>query len=202
MAKVYPSSSSIAAIPSVPSSCHLSSEKEVFTLWMKSLVLHSNGCTVYNSYGQIIFRVDNYDCKCSRKVYLMDSGGKALFKILKKKLVSGRWEGYRWNGQHQEPKPWFKVKQSRIFRCDDASCEFFSDSGHIICYKLQGSAKKSSYKIVDNSCGLVVAEVKRKQTSSGVLLGDDVFSLVVEPNVDHELIMGLVVVSGLMNHSM
>lgn len=43
-------------------------------------------------------------------------------------------------------------------------------------------------------------QVKRKQTSSGVALGDDVFSLVVEPNIDHSLIMGLVIVHGLMNH--
>lgn len=43
-------------------------------------------------------------------------------------------------------------------------------------------------------------QVKRKQTASGVALGEDVLTLVVEPNVDHLLIMGLVVVCGLINH--
>jgi hypothetical protein len=35
-----------------------------------------------------------------------------------------------------------------------------------------------------------------------VSLGEDVLTLVVEPNVDHSLIMGLLVVHGLINHSM
>ena len=48
----------------------------------------------------------------------------------------------------------------------------------------------------------VLGQVKRKQTTSGMLLGDDVLTLMVEPNIDRTLIMGLVVVNGLMNHSM
>lgn len=55
------------------------------------------------------------------------------------------------------------------------------------------------------TCKLNVAvfgQVKRKQTTSGILLGDDVLTLMVEPNMDHSLIMGLVLVNGLMNRSM
>ncbi|OAY72110.1 Protein LURP-one-related 11 [Ananas comosus] len=201
MAKVHPSFSSSS---SSSTCCYRSAKREVFTIWMKSLVLNGNGCTVYDSKGQIIFRVDNYDCKGSGKVYLMDISGKVLFKILKKKLFFGRWEGYKWNGLHQEANPWFKVKKPcRIFKgsSEQPYCEIWSKSGQLLCYKIDGFSRKSSpYKIVDNSSGLVVAEAKRKQTSSGVALGDDVFSLVVEPNIDHSLIMGLVIVHGLMNH--
>lgn len=49
---------------------------------------------------------------------------------------------------------------------------------------------------------ILSGQVKRKQTASGVALGDDVLSLAVEPNVNHLLIMGLVVVCGLINHSL
>lgn len=79
MSKIHPIS---------PSS-HSSLERETFTIWMKSLVFHGNGCTVYNSRGEVAFRVDNYQKKCSRKVLLMDSSGQVLFslhtKVRKKK---------------------------------------------------------------------------------------------------------------------
>ncbi|KAG1338694.1 protein LURP-one-related 11-like [Cocos nucifera] len=172
---------------------------------MKSLVFNGNGCTVYDSRGNVVYRVDNYDCKCSGKVYLMDLGGKVLFEILRKKFrVCGRWEGYKCcSSQHEENKPWFKVKKPwSILRDEQPSCEVWSAGGALMCYKIDGLASKSSYKIVDISSGLVVAEVKRKQTTSGILLGDDVLTLMVEPYIDHSLIMGLVVVNGLMNHSM
>lgn len=39
-------------------------------------------------------------------------------------------------------------------------------------------------------------------TASGVALGEDVLSLVVEPGADVSLVVGLVLVYGLMNRSM
>ncbi|GFY97334.1 LURP-one-like protein [Actinidia rufa] len=41
-------------------------------------------------------------------------------------------------------------------------------------------------------------KVRPKQLSSGVMLGDDVLTLVVEPQMDHSLVMALVAVYGLM----
>lgn len=77
MAKVYPRQA-----PSVP--LYMTSGRETFTIWMKSLVYQTNGCTVYNSGGQIVFRVDNYEEKCSNEVYLMDLEGRVLYTIRKK----------------------------------------------------------------------------------------------------------------------
>lgn len=42
----------------------------------------------------------------------------------------------------------------------------------------------------------------RKRTEGGVVLGEDVLMLVVEPNVDRLLIMGLMVVCGLIKQNM
>lgn len=80
MAKVYPS------MPSSSSSCSCSSsnETETFTIWMKSLVINGNGYTVYDSRGKVIYRIDNYDTKCSNEVYLMDLRGKVISTILRK----------------------------------------------------------------------------------------------------------------------
>ena len=47
-------------------------------------MMNGNGCTVYDSDGQIVYRVDNYAYRCSDEVYLMDHSGKTLTKILRK----------------------------------------------------------------------------------------------------------------------
>lgn len=60
------------------------SKAETFTLWMKSLIMQGNGLTVFNGNGQIAFRIDNYDEKSSREVFLMDLRGKLLFTLCRK----------------------------------------------------------------------------------------------------------------------
>lgn len=76
MAKVHPNPSA--------STCSSLSEKETFTIWMKSLVCHGNGCTVFDSDGDVAFRVDNYQQRCSSKAFLMDSTGNILFSLNRK----------------------------------------------------------------------------------------------------------------------
>lgn len=80
-----------------------------------------------------------------------------------------------------------------IVGCDEAQ------SGS--CYKIGGLAGKSEFNITDGE-GRVVAEVKRKQSDCGVVLGEDVLSLKVEPMVDHSFVMALVAVYGLLTHRM
>lgn len=60
---------------------YLTTEQETFTIWMKSLVFNTNGCTVFDSKGKIIYRVDNYNSKSCREVYLMDLSGHVLFTL-------------------------------------------------------------------------------------------------------------------------
>jgi len=63
----------------------MSSKPETFTIWMKSLLMQTNGCTVFNKNGEIVYRVDNYDKKAgSNEVYLMDLKGNVLFTILRR----------------------------------------------------------------------------------------------------------------------
>ena len=79
MAKIHPqaplSSSSLG---------YFTSKQETFTIWMKSLIVNGHGCTVFDSNGQIVYRVDNYDSRCRAKVHLMDLRGQILFTILRK----------------------------------------------------------------------------------------------------------------------
>ncbi|KAI3891842.1 hypothetical protein MKW92_018237 [Papaver armeniacum] len=206
MSKVYPEEDMLLS-SSLSSTC-ASSKREIFTIWMKSLVMQGNGCTVYDSNGQVVYRIDNYDNKNCNEVHLMDLKGKVLFTILKKRLrLFGRWEGYKSGNRSSKGKPWFQVRKNMNSNMDvDVTVvKTESDETRANCYRierLRGSSSKLACKIMDVQTGRVIAELKQKRSSGGVLLGDDVMGLVVEPNVDHSFIMGLIVVRGLISHKM
>ncbi|XP_060171278.1 protein LURP-one-related 4-like [Lycium barbarum] len=195
MAKIYPETLHNSS-PSF-SSPYMMSTRETFTIWMKSLVFHGNGCTVFNSKGEIVFRVDNYQEKNSNEVFLMDLFGKVLFSIKKEKLrLFGRWSGYLSAGF--KGKPWFQVRRSWKFSRRDVICNVNLGCEETVgsCYRIQQTDKKSSFR-VSNSAGQLVAQVKQKQSSKGFGYGDDVLTLEVEPYVDCSFIVALVTICGL-----
>ena len=79
MARIYPHITT--------GSLYMTSNRETFTIWMKSLIYQTYGCTVLNAKGEIVYRVDNYDKKCSNEVYLMDLRGRVLFTIRQKVIA-------------------------------------------------------------------------------------------------------------------
>ncbi|OIW21942.1 hypothetical protein TanjilG_15349 [Lupinus angustifolius] len=185
MSKVYPQEST--------SSTCSSSKRETYTLWMKSLVFHSNGCTVYDSNGDIVYRVDNYDRKGKREVNLMDLRGRVLCVIKKKLLAFGSWDGYKSNSSSCEriEEPWFQVK--RCNKIGKEACEI-----KVGCQKycIVRTIGKVAFMII-NTDGDIVAEAKQKYSPSGVALDNDVLTLDVAADTDHSLVMALVTVYGL-----
>ncbi|CAA0842220.1 Protein LURP-one-related 11 [Striga hermonthica] len=173
---------------------------------MKSLVFHGNGCTVFNTKGDVVYRVDNYQKRCGSRVFLMDANGKVLYSINKKKMhISGCWEGYKWNGNSKDNdgRPWFQVRRNSAILSKDMSykvafkCREENDE-----YKIIGSIQgKSALKIVDSSCHLL-AEAVQKQSLMGVSLGEDVLRLTVEPQADQSLVMALVTVYSMINNKL
>lgn len=203
MARVHP----ILVVPTIDNasfstpSCskpHMTSKRERFTIWMKSLVMQGNGCTAYDKNGEIVYRVENYDNKHSHEVYLMDLRGKVLFTLCEQKMCIFRpnWEAYESNDGSNTP--FFRVRKSKLFGKESTYKVTMRSDGS--CYMLEGLAAGNSTFRIRDSYGGVVAEAKQKQSSSGVEFGDDVLSLVVEPHVDHSFIMALVTVYGLINH--
>lgn len=204
MAKVHP----LSVVPSIEgdassstsTSCsknYMTSKRETFTIWMKSLVMQGNGCTAFDENGEIVYRIDNYDKKHSNEIFLMDLRGKVLFTVCEHKMgVFTRWKGYAADGD----KPMFRVRKScrSILGSKESNSYKVTMGSDSSLYRLQGLAagKSAAFRITDSN-GRVLAEAKRKQSSSGVELGDDVLSLVVEAHVDHSFIMALVTVYGL-----
>ncbi|MED6136027.1 hypothetical protein PIB30_052103 [Stylosanthes scabra] len=179
-----------------------------YTVWMKSLVFHSNGCTVYDSNGDIVYRVDNYDKKGATQVNLMDLRGTLLCTIHKKLLGFGRWDVYRCSGsdsdyctrqqQKSKKKPWFEVKTGykmmitgRVASCQVTTIGSQKYCIHRICRKTPG------FKIFNMKNGHIVAHAKQKQSCSGIVLGKDVLRLDVEGDIDHSLIIAFVTVFAL-----
>jgi uncharacterized protein YxjI len=167
---------------------------------MKSLVFNGSGCTVYTPDGGVAFRVDNYGSRGGREVFFMDRDGNTLIRIRRKGFgVFRRWEVCRCthDGGVEEATPWFSVR-----RTEKGGAAVAMHGGAGACYRLDGCcAHKSEYR-VGGVGGAVVAEVARKQTAAGVVLGEDVLSLTVGSEVDRLLVLGLVVVRGLMNRSL
>jgi uncharacterized protein YxjI len=164
---------------------------------MKSLVFNGNGCTVYGADGSVAFRVDNYGCRGGREVFFMDRAGKTLIRIRRKSFgVFRRWEACRYvdagEGSGEETRPWFGVRKAG----KNGAAVTIHGSGRT--YTVDGCARKSDYKIT-GADGAVAAAIGRKQTVTGVVLGDDVLTLTVGSGTDRLLALGLVVVCGLMN---
>ncbi|OIW02495.1 hypothetical protein TanjilG_05088 [Lupinus angustifolius] len=185
--------------------CNFTSKQETFTLWMKSLVLNGKGCTVFDSNGQIVYRVDNYSCRHRYEVHLMDEKGNTLFTLQRKQYkLSKFWEGYRFPATNNDHKgPCFRVcKTHKITKgVSTNEVELGLDKNQSYAHKIESNTCKSAYKI-SNEFGVVAAELRRKKSHSGVDLGEDVFTMIVEPNTDLSLIMGIVVAFSLMNSKM
>ncbi|XP_037418323.1 protein LURP-one-related 11-like [Triticum dicoccoides] len=197
MAKIQPFPSS----PCSTSSPGVQQGRHAYTVWMKSLVFNGNGCAVYGPDGAVAFRVDNYGSRGGREVLFMDRAGNALIRIRGKGVgMFRRWEVSRCakdGGQDEEATQWFSVR-----RAEKGEAAVAMHGGAGTCYTIEGCcARKPEYKIRDVD-STVVAEVARKQTAAGVVLGEDVLTLTVGPKVDHLLVLGLVVVRGLMNRSL
>ncbi|XP_058735965.1 protein LURP-one-related 4-like [Vicia villosa] len=189
-AKVYPQEQESITSSESHVQC-LSNKSERYTIWMKSLVLHSNGCTVYDSNGNIVYRVDNYNRKGRRKVNLMDIQGNVLCTIRKRLLAYGCWEGHKYLSS-QEEQPWFHVKRCLTGK---TACEIKVGSQNL-CIERMSIGKSFGFRIV-NKNGEMIAEAKQKQSSAGIVLSNDVLTLDLEAGTDHSLIMGLITVYGL-----
>ncbi|XP_050382360.1 LOW QUALITY PROTEIN: protein LURP-one-related 12-like [Argentina anserina] len=166
-------------------------EDTYFTVSKTSLFFAGDGFSVYDRNAQLVFRVDSYgpDPHDRTEPVLMDATGSCLLTVRRKRpSLHHRWEGFvgeRMEGQ----KPIFSVRRSSIIGRSSVTVEVFRDEYHI-----EGSFAQRCCKIY-NADKQPVAEIHRKvDVSTNVVLGKDVFSLVLKPGFDPAFAMGLVLV--------
>eukprot|EP00253_Pinus_taeda_P029736 PITA_29736 len=153
------------------------------TVWKKSLVYGCNGFTVFNSSGNLVFRVDRYPSDPKNEVVLMDSAGMALLTMRRKRL-SLRNECQGFLGEPRDAqKPLFIVRRApSLLISSKRSTEVY----------VRGYAKRSFTLL--NRFNEPVAEVKPKQVRSDIRLGEDVFNLTVRPGYNQAFAMALIIV--------
>lgn len=62
-------------------------------------------------------------------------------------------------------------------------------------FRIEGCFRRRNCKIIKSSSGEMVARIARKRVNNRrILLGDDVFSLAVQPGFDPQLIMAFVII--------
>lgn len=173
-----------------------------FTVWKRSLIFNANGYTVFDSSGNLVFRVDNYSSHAKRLLFLMDAVGNVLLTIRHKRLsFNDRWEAYRGDGYGCGIKPAFRVVQSvsTLFSSKPSAKVVLNPTkrrnSNLYDYEIQGSRRKSRSSLtVFGPSREIIAQVTRKQGTMGVMLGDDVLSLVVQPGIDQTFVMGLLII--------
>lgn len=159
-----------------------------------------DGFIVYNPAGEITFRVDSYgaDSPPEDELVLMDSSGKSIVTLLRKKLsLRQRWEAFL--GEKEDgQQPAFSIFKSSIIGKFDLLVD---DYGHdpVLEYHIEGSFLQRSCSIYNLKAGSeskeLVAEIKRKvDPDTNVMLGKDVFLLCIKPLVDGAFMMALVLV--------
>ncbi|XP_078153909.1 protein LURP-one-related 5-like [Carex rostrata] len=182
----------------------------VSTVWQKSSMgfQGSDGFSVYDDSGRLVFHVDNYSRRKKyliKEIVLMDGDGKPLLSLRPQILsLHDRWNAYEVKecGNKQLESKLFSMKRYSMlhnnFDKAEVSLRNLADinkSKLMPSFRIEASCfEKSSCKISD-SRGYEVAQISRKTTlETSVLLGNDVFSLVIQPGFDCKLVMAFVIV--------
>lgn len=179
----------------------------VLTVWRKSLLFNCDGFTVFDSKGNLVFRVDNYCAAAKAEIILMDASGNSLLTIRRKRLsMMDNWLMYKGDST---TNPILSVKKhinlldtSILAHATSSSSSRSSSSSKVatktdkkpkMIYGIEGSYGRRCCKIYDEN-RKVVAEIKPKEaTTRGVGFGLDVFRLIIYPEMDSSIVMALVV---------
>ncbi|RDX61646.1 Protein LURP-one-related 17 [Mucuna pruriens] len=172
------------------------------TVWRKSLVISCKGFTVIDSYGNLVYRVDNYIVH-PNEVILMDASGNSLLTMRRcRKLgLVDSWFVYQGEMRKQS-----KLRESPVCcvrkrvnildgkpKVQAYVYRISSDSGkRHAAFTVEGSYAHRTCKVLDEY-KKAVAEIKRKEANSkDVSFGIEIFQLVVYPGFDPSFAMGLV----------
>ncbi|MCL7024139.1 hypothetical protein MKW94_024021 [Papaver nudicaule] len=193
MPKIYPNAAATATAESTEIPKQISDKQvQVLTVWKKSLLFNCNGFTVFDTKGNLVFRVDNYRAGNKTEIFLMDASGKTLLTIRRKKLsLVDNWMVF--DGETSVNPRFFVKKPVNFLTTKDLahviSCQ---GSNKNLMYEIIGSYAQRCVAVYDNKKKLV-AEIQRKEAKAGVKLGGDVFKLIVQPELDQTVAMALVI---------
>ncbi|XP_042480040.1 protein LURP-one-related 8-like [Macadamia integrifolia] len=175
------------------------------TVWRKSLLFSCHGFTVFDSNGNLVYRVDNYRGDRTEDIVLMDARGKPLHTLHRKgRRFMKNWVVFEGEAEERNGKPKKPIYCGRknvnllLQRNPNVLARVCGDSdGHPekkgYGLVIQGSYERRSCEVVDDESGEVFAEIKRKDANiKGISFGLDVFHLNVRSGFNPAFAMSLV----------
>ncbi|KAG4972903.1 hypothetical protein JHK87_029724 [Glycine soja] len=188
------------------------------TVWRKSLLMSCNGFTVIDSYGNLVYRVDNYIGR-PNEVTLMDASGKSILTMCRRRRLGllDSWFVYEGevgnninnmrtrtrrrssNLSKSSKTPICCVRKHVNILHGNTNVQAYVYRGasshsdkRCAAFTIEGSYAHRTCKVLDE-CGRVVAEIKRKETNAkSVSFGIEIFQLIVHPGFDPAFAMALV----------
>ncbi|KAM3317090.1 hypothetical protein ACQJBY_034971 [Aegilops geniculata] len=205
--KVHPNVA--AASPAAPAAAEEKGEAVSLTVWRRSLLFNGKGFTVFDTSGNLVFRVETHSRGSPREVVLMDAHGLALLTVRRKKLsLAEEWLVYDGDGDEPAPRRFTARRNRSLLRTKSLarlspgrSLDGTGDAPGCR-YDVEGSYASRSLDMFASSCSggnqrQRVATVCRKEAAVGL----DVFRLMVEPDLEPALAMAVVILLDQMNAS-
>ncbi|CAN6348823.1 unnamed protein product [Urochloa humidicola] len=206
--RIHPSSSETTRRPPL---LHHLRQPALYTVWKRSSMgfQGTDGFSVYDAAGALAFRLDNYSRRpklFAGELLLMDGQGAPLLALRPQIFsIHGQWNCYKASeesqGKRTRSHQLFSMRKCSVLQnAHEAevsmSRSITASNGQGPSFLVEGCFRRRKCKI-RNSAGEEVARIMRKKAetaSDSLMLGDDVFSLVVEPNVNCTMIMAFIVV--------
>ncbi|XP_020204669.1 protein LURP-one-related 17 [Cajanus cajan] len=173
------------------------------TVWRKSLVMSCKGFTVIDSYGNLVYRVDNYIGR-PNEVTLMDASGKSILTMCRRRKLGllDSWFVYEGEvGNQRRSKlesPICCVRKHVNILHGNTNVKAYVYRGASLsdkrcaAFTIEGSYAHRTCKVLDE-CRRVVAEIRRKEANTkNVSFGIEIFQLIVHPGFDSAFAMALV----------
>ncbi|GAV77505.1 LOW QUALITY PROTEIN: Tub_2 domain-containing protein, partial [Cephalotus follicularis] len=185
----------------------------VLTVWKRSSMSFqgTDGFTIYDHHGKLVFRVDNYSRNNASStsgglLVLMDGPGNSLLTLKPQLILSMH---YQWNAYGGEYGCRKSSTASKVFSMRSPSVLFHrsKDEAEIFVgatakqsqtpdFRVEGDQMNSDrgHYIIRSFSGGLVTKMTRKRVNTTILLGDDVFTLVVQPAFETGFSMAFVVI--------
>ncbi|KAM3352220.1 hypothetical protein ACQJBY_023833 [Aegilops geniculata] len=183
MARVHPNMAPApGAVHEAPASSAVDGPTTL-TVWRKSLLFDCKGFTVFDSKGNLAYRVDSYASETGDEVVLMDAAGRPAFTVRRKRFS---FQGEQWLvfAGEETRRPVYAVRRSGRGK---TMAHVTACAGAGPSYEVEGSYARRSCMVYDGE-RRAVAEIRPKE-----VVGTDVFRLAVQPGVDVSLAMAVVV---------
>ncbi|XP_058214714.1 protein LURP-one-related 15-like [Rhododendron vialii] len=152
--------------------------------------------------GNIMFKIKRKCFSLGHRRTLLDAAGNPILTLQWKILTAHRRCRVYRGGSRDKKDLLFSVKKSSLFQCKRKLDVFLAaNTKENFCdFKIKGSWFERSCTIYLGDTSTIIAQMHKKLSVQGVLLGKDNFAVTVFPNVDYAFIVALVVVLEEINH--